>query len=213
MLRSAERKAERLLARSDLPASAPPSEIARALGYRIRIDHRLPPDVEGMLDPLTSTIIVARRHAPRQEFTIAHELMEANVPLHLPSEIKEQWCDRGAAALMMPARKFLRSGFACDWDLEVLRAWWPSCSWNALVKRVADLVPGTAAAAWHRAQLRFRQAHPDIALPDHADGLEEFIALEAMHGSGRSEILLGGLQVRAWRSGLGRAVTVVRRLG
>lgn len=169
--------------------------------------------MEGLYSPFTCTIVVARRHLPRQEFTIAHELMEANVPQRVPAEIKEQWCDRGAAALMMPRIAFLESGTASGWDLEVMRQWWPHCSWNALVKRITDLVPRTAAAAWHRAQLRFRQTHQDIELPEQADALEEFIACEALHGSGRSEIKLGGLKVSGWRSGPGRAVTVVRRIG
>jgi len=112
----------------------------------------------------------------------------------------------------MPARAFLESGTACGWDLAVMREWWPHCSWNALVRRIADLIPGSAGAAWNRAQLRFRQTHPDIELPEHADVLEEFVACEALHGSGWSEIKLGGVKVTAWRSGPGRAVTVVRKL-
>lgn len=149
----------------------------------------------------------------RREFTTAHELMEANLPLGIPPEVKEAWCDRGAAALMMPEAAFLESGNSCGWDLEALRTWWPHCSWNALVRRIADLVPGTAAAAWHRQRLRFRRTHLEVELPEHADQLEEFVACEALHGSGRSELRVGGLELRAWKSGPGRAVTVVRRVG
>lgn len=167
----------------------------------------------GRYNPLTSTISVAVAiSATRREFTIAHELMHALAPLGIPAEHLESWCDRGAAALMMPARAFLESGTACAWDLETLREWWPHCSWNALVRRIADLVPGTAASAWHRQQLRFRETHSGVDLPEHADQLEEFVACEAMHGTGRSELTLGGLDVRAWKSGPGRAVTVVRRV-
>ena len=183
------------------------------LGYQVRYTRTLGRYIDGWYDDGTCRIVVAAgMSATRREFTVAHELMEANLPLGIPADVKESWCDRGAAALMMPAREFLESGTACGWDLAVLREWWPHCSWNALVRRVTDLVPGTAASAWHEARRRFRQVHPAVELPEHADELEEFVAAEALQG-GSSELALAGVQVRAWKTGPGRAVAVVRRVG
>lgn len=213
LARRAERLAEKLRTRAEVRSSAHASELARALGHQVVTVARLPGGAIGGIDPFTCAIRIVDLVPTRASFTIAHELAEHYTPARIDPMWHEEFCDRTAAALMMPAKAFIDSGVACGWNFGVLRVWWPSCSWNALVRRVADLVPGSAATAWHRQQLRFRQTNPGVELPEHADELEEFVACEALHGSGRSELQLGGVEIHAWRSGPGRAVSVVRRQG
>lgn len=87
-----------------------------------------------------SEIYVSNRIGPhRRAFTVGHELLEANLPLSVPARHKEQWCNRGAAALMMPRREFLESGTACGWRIDVLREWWLFCSEEALERRMEEL--------------------------------------------------------------------------
>jgi hypothetical protein len=211
-MRKAERKAQGLLERAiaDHPdrvrLGSPPSVIAPALGHQI-ITRQLHPGEGGKFDPLLRRIIVAPNpYQPHVEFVIAHETLELRKPRNVPAEFKEDYCDRGAAALMMPARTFLDSGAACDWELEVLSAWWPHCSPLALLRRITDLMAGSAVSAWTRSRMKLRVGD----LPP--DTLEEFVASEALHGSGRSEVQLGGVRVRAWRNGDGRALALVQRV-
>jgi hypothetical protein len=226
LIRSAERTAAKVRARArverpDLGANCSPEAIAKLLGFRIQLARDLPRGADALLRrandhrPWPEIHVSTLVHPTRRAFSVGHELMEAHLPAEngpapIPHELKERWCDRGAAAMMMPAAAFRQSGQACGWDLAVLREWWPFCSWNALVARTADLEPGLAVAAWHQQQLRFRRSNLAVELPEHADALEQFAACEAVYG-GKSEVAEGGLVVRAWRSGPGRAVTVVRR--
>lgn len=188
------------------------------MGYQVEVLDFLPRGVGGLVvpdhpdfEPVPTLRVAACDYLPHQEFGAGHELMEKNVPLGLAPDLKEAWCDRGAAALMMPARSFLESGTACDWELDVLQAWWPVCSPFALLRRITDLVAGARVSAWTRTRMRARIASQAGALPDHSPQLEEFVAAEALHGSGRSELVLGGVRVRAWKNGAGRALALALR--
>lgn len=168
----------------------------------------LPPGHHGLVHRDESTLIVAAsRYPPLQAFSTAHELIEAHLPTSVDPEHKEAYCDRGAAALMMPARSFLESGTACDWELSVLEAWWPHCSPVAILRRITDLMAGSAASSWTRSRMRLRVGDLD------AGELEAFVAAEAVHGSGRSELELDGLRVRGWRTEGDRAVVLSLRAG
>lgn len=190
----------------------------RRLGYQVEILDFLPRGVGGLVvtdhpdhEPIPIIRVAACSYRPHMEFGQAHEALEKNVPPWMPPDLKELYCDRGAAALMMPARSFLESGTACDWELQVLLGWWPHCSPYAILRRITDLVAGARVSAWTRSHMKSRVASQDLALPAHSPALEELVACEALHGSGRSEIALGGVRVRAWRNGQGKAVTLALR--
>jgi len=208
-MRAAERRAKDLLERSELRPGSAPSAIVRALGYSIYHAPKLPPGVSGMCDPENSTILLAPcSYRPRWEFSCGHEALELNLPNGIPAEHKEAYCDRGAAALAMPVDAFLKSGTACDWELRTLAAWWPFCSPLSILRRVTDLMDGSRVTAFARSRMRLCIESGDTALPEHVGGLEAFTASEALHGSGRSEVALSDVRVRAWRTGAGRAVTL-----
>jgi predicted transcriptional regulator len=198
--------------RPGLRASSDPQAVARAIGFTVEIDPTLPNGVDGWIDRESSTIVVARRDTPsRQAFSVAHELMHAVAPANVPSEHLEAYCDRGAAALMLPAHEFLESGTACAWDLDTLRAWWPHASCSAIMRRAVELLPGSASSIWEAAAASLRRSY-GVELPEHLDALEEFVACEAMQ-TGRSSVRAGGVLVQAWRTGDRFAVTLARKVG
>lgn len=141
----------------------------------------------------------------RDEFTLAHELVELHCPAawrELPRERKEAMCDRGAAALLLPAAAFRVSIDQHGLDLPQLRRQWRHASWATIARRLVDVGAASTIASWESLELAWRygaDAHPD----------EEHALAEVYAGRGRAEI--GA--VRAWRlggAGLGRAVSVGR---
>jgi len=143
------------------------------------------------------------------EWVIAHELAELELPEHLGGE-HENVCQAIAASLMMPVREFEASGSSCDWDLAVLREWWPHCSWQALARRVCEVAPGMAAAAWEGSRAKFREAGQGVDVPSDLDALEAFVAAEAAFSERHSSVRAGGFEARAWWTGGRRAVTLCR---
>lgn len=122
--------------------------IARLLGFRVKPTDRLPPDVDATWRKPTSSRPWAEIYVSnlvggcRRAFSVGHELLEAHLPLdvaNLDESVKEAWCNRGAAALLMPAQAFGESGEACGWDLDTLEVWWPCCSHEAIERRIQDL--------------------------------------------------------------------------
>jgi IrrE N-terminal-like domain len=151
-------------------------------------------------------------YAPRDEFTLAHELMELYLPSQwrraLPEKLKERACDRGAAALLLPRQQFLFSLHGTGWDLPALRRRWPTASWGAIAARLVDLVPGVSACTWvdhRRASWRY-----DPALELHHVGAAELIAVEQAQRHGRAVVVRRRLRARAWRlvARQGRKVTL-----
>src|SRR6185312_5180867 len=137
--RQAERLAKRILSRSMLRPGSAPSAIAKANGVHVSVRSNLGLGVRGCTDPFLRSIYVAPySHQPRAEWVIGHELAELEIPEHLGDD-HEHVCQAIAARLMMPTREFFDSGSSCDWDLAVLRQWWPHCSWQAMARRVAEV--------------------------------------------------------------------------
>ena len=191
------------------PGSAP-SAIAKALGIHVSERSNLGLGTRGCTDPGLRAIYIAPAiHQVRREWVIAHELAELEFEEHQGDE-HEDLCQAVAAELMMPTEAFLASGTSCSWDLQILRSWWPHCSWQALVRRVSELVPGIAASAWEGARAKFRAG---VQLPEDADALEAFVAAEATWSGRHIAVQVGGVTARAWATGDGRAVTLVRQVG
>jgi len=191
------------------PGSAP-SAIAKANGVHVSVRSNLGLGVRGCTDPFLRSIYVAPySHQPRAEWVIGHELAELEIPEHLGDD-HEHVCQAIAARLMMPTREFFDSGSSCDWDLAVLRQWWPHCSWQAMARRVAEVAPGMAAAAWEGSRAKFHAIAPGVEVPSDLDALEQFVAAEAAFTKRHSVVREGGFEARAWWTGGRRAVTLCR---
>lgn len=134
---------------SRVPPTAPPSAVAAALRRPCRIDSDAPPTVSGYGAAGRSTFVVRPSgYDAHDEFTIAHELVEQYVPRKLPTELHESFCDRAAAALMLPRDYFTLATWRARFDLATLRQrhWW--ASWTALAWRLVEVFPGLAAGLW-----------------------------------------------------------------
>ncbi len=151
-------------------------------------------------------VLVASGYAARDEFTVAHELMELHIPsewrTQLTEDFKERLCDRGAAALLLPASAFRKSVKLLEGELPALRRQWRHASWDVIARRLVDVGMVSTAAAWDSLELRWRYGGDGHALEEEALGRVY---------AGRGAARVGG--VRAWRlggAGLGRAVSVGR---
>ena len=97
--------------------SGPPTPLA-PVGSRLGVDliaYRSGLPVSGMLESAGDSLRIvcaADQPAVRRRFTVAHELGHAFLAGHensLPEEMHEQFCDRFAAELLMPARDMRES--------------------------------------------------------------------------------------------------------
>lgn len=205
----AERLAAKLLARASLPAEASPLELASVLGHPVDFVDALPGNARGGRDPETCEILIVRSpYHRRVALTIAHELIEHYVPSRLEEQWHEPFCQRGAAALLMPREAFAASAIACDLRLPALKAYWPGCSLEAILTRVADLFPNCTASSWCDGRARFRRAHAGFAPPPDAAELEAFVAGEASYYRRESWVQVGHVAARAWPTSEGRALVL-----
>ena len=137
----AEAIAGELLARSRMGPGSSMVRVALALGYEVAA-RQLPDGIAGASARGCRWIFVAPSgYRPRDEFTIAHELMELHIPrsvLELPRATKERFCDRGAAALLLPRGAFLRSLTQHGWEIEQQRQRWPLVSGRVIEARIYE---------------------------------------------------------------------------
>ena len=219
LLSDAERKGTTLRAgavveQPDLPPNAPGERIARILGYQVKLTDRLPPNVDGTwrkpseAQPYNEIYLARRITLQRRSFTAAHELLHALAPADLVGGDLEAWCNRGAAAVLMPREPFLHSGVACGWNLRVLTGWWPYCAPLALLRRMTDLLPRLRVSAWVKEQMAASASSLVAELPGHVQELEAAVAAEAME-VGQSQLEDRGMVLRGWRNGHARAVVLL----
>lgn len=178
--------------------------IAVALGRDIKV-RNLPGGRRGFSVVGEKRILVASgSYLPRIEYSIAHELAEGEILDRLPGAMHERFCERVAAAVLLPATEFVSALFAERFDLAKTRERWPWASWEAALWRSSELIPGLIAAKWHEGRLLKRRGDKDKGAPTAA----EFMALgEAMlHGSG--ERVTGGVRALAWRLPRGKTWVV-----
>lgn len=160
---------------------------------------------------LSRVLLVPSGYHPRDEFTIAHEIIESFFPSEwnryaATEEDKERACDRGAAALLLPAAEFHRSVTELRHELPALRRRWRNASWDVIARRLVDVGAASTAAAWDSLELRWRYGGTGHDAEEHA-------LAEVYAGRGSAHVRAGEREVRAWRlggAGLGRAVSVGR---
>ena len=141
---------------------------------------------------------------PRDEFTRAHEVMELFAPPDIraaSSESKERFCDKGAAALLLPRRQFLFSLHATGWDLPKLKRRWPWSSWATIASRLHDLVPGVSASSWVENRREWGRYPEGAGVPALVAlrSAEEDAVLELYRGRGVAVARRSSTLARAWR--------------
>lgn len=206
----AEALAAELRTRARCEIGAPIAQLASRLSVDVAAVHL--PGVRGAASAEERLIVYSPSgYAPRDEFTIAHELMELHVPApvaQLGAAVREQFCDRGAAALILPRQQFLFSLHGVGFELPALRRRWPLASWGAIAARLVDLVPRVSACTWvgeHRESWRY-----DPTLELHHAGAAELAAVEQAQVRGWAVVVRRRLRARAWRlvARQGRRVTL-----
>lgn len=163
--RRVESIAEELLLRGRHQPGAPVRELAEKLGWRV-VKQQLP--TEGLALRDAGTIVVSPTgYLARDEFTLAHELIEMVLPrewrLALQPERKEALVDFGAAALLLPRGPFLSSVVEEGLELPALRRRWARASWAVIARRLVDIGVASTAASWRGRATTWRhgtQAHP-----------------------------------------------------
>jgi Zn-dependent peptidase ImmA (M78 family) len=119
-------------------------DLAAKLGHEVE-ELRVKARVRGLCIRAQRRLLVAPSgYAPRDEFTLAHEMMELYLPrewLELPEHTKELLCDRGAAALLLPRKAFLESLERHGWNVEDQRRLWPHVSATVIEARINECLP------------------------------------------------------------------------
>lgn len=172
-----------------------------ALGFTV--DRRGLLGFDGLTFKGTKTLRVPPHYGPREQFTCGHELGHHHEPPGLRAEAVEAWCDRFAAALLMPERPYLSVCGELRFDLGALRRRLPWASWQALAWRVVDLCPGTAAAWWLGGALQERSSSVGEIAP-----AEELAAAEARQGH-LPMVERAGIFARGWCVPRGRKAWVI----
>ena len=172
-------------------------------------NQRIPHGDVARLHPVTCAILIAPcDYEPRVQWSVAHELAETYTADRIEPELHEAYCDRVAAALLMPRERFIRSAKACGLRLPQLRQVWPSCSREAIVSRIANLFPNTVASSWRGNRFKFRRTSDEYQPPELATELEAFCAAEAAYHRRESWVREGNIGVRAWPAAGGRALAL-----
>lgn len=166
-----------------------------ALGFQL-VEEYLGRGVRGLTVAGSNIIRVAPTpYQPRREFTIGHELLELHLPALCVGQVREAACQRGAAALLLPAREFIDDWLRYRGQLPELRQHRPYASWEALASRSADLLPGVAAAAWVDDVMKWRRCYEGPLELTEA----ELEAVQRCRHQGRATVSACGVVALAWR--------------
>lgn len=157
----AESLAGELREQSGLSEGAPPSLVARALGYQV-IMCPLPGCLGGSMPGSNKILVSPSGYRPRDELTVAHELAELALEDKVHGPNHERFCQRVAAAIILPRSVFVSSVIDCAWDLSALRRRWRYASWETIALRMADLLPGVTASKWVDGEAKWPR-HPSDA--------------------------------------------------
>lgn len=192
----AERLGSSIRRRSGVPATQPPSDVARALGRPIGLRADIPEAFDGYSVPGRRKLLVRKTgYEAHDEFTVAHELVEQHLSKKLPDTQHESFCDRAAAALMLPQDYFTLATWRASFDLAALRRRHRWASWTTLAWRITECFPGIAACLWVDGQpveRRIRDA--DCAAVSEA----EAVAARHAFRAGFALIGAGAWLARAW---------------
>jgi len=194
------------------------AQLADALGVRV-VHARLPAGARGFALRQDRTVIIhPSGYPPREQFSLAHELIEINIPSGwlMRDEVLDKFCDRGAAALLLPSAEFLCSLHGTGWDLAELRRRWPWASWALIASRLQDLVEGASAATWVNGAREWWRFPHDSSVAEllEVEGAERAAVDQVFLGRGAAIVQRRRVRARAWRlSAKGKrvAIAVCRR--
>lgn len=192
----AEEFGERMRRQTRLPEGTDARAFVAACGLKV-VEVQLEA-FEGFHIPGTRTLYLSPQpYEPRNQFTLFHELAEARRPPWIPAEWKEKWCDRAAAALLLPRTAFTTSLVACRWDLAALRRRWRHASYEAIASRIVDVMPGVSMSTWRDELRRYRRGEAGAELEQ-----AEYVALaQAYAGRGMAIVRTPDAAAVAWRLG------------
>ena len=205
---AAEAIADDLLRRARTRVGESLRVAAKRLGVDVE-EHQLDPGVHGAaIIRFRSIVLSPSGYTARDEFTLAHELMELHIPgswrRDLPKATKEAACDRGAAALLLPAAAFKQSVAELGANLPPLRRRWAHASWSTIARRMVDVGAATSAASWDCLEQTWRYGPGETTREE-----EDALVLACFNGRGSAS----AKGIRAWRlggEGPGRAVSISR---
>jgi hypothetical protein len=194
-IEDAERQAEKIRAQAGIIGRIPPDVIAKRLGFSLK-SKPLEDGLYAYLLPNRKRIVLSENHPEKRDFSIAHELAESSLKTKLPPDFHEAYCDRVAAAILLPRSEFMRSFFLCSGEIPRMR-WtdWPWASWETLAMRVSDLLPGVFAAAWADEKVKWRSHHTRDQVTD----AEKAAAKAARGRFSRGLVAISGRLAIAWR--------------
>ena len=187
----AEKIGAKIREKSKVGPHAPPSAIALALSRPVRV-RPIPGKRQALTIPGEPHILISPEldYWPRREFSVAHELAESELQEKSP-KIHEAFCDRIAAAILLPRPEFLSSLVTHALDMRELRQLWPWASWSAMARRITELMPNTIATGWHNAKPTWRTSSND---PFSAEKIAVGVACIDGHGRAHKE----GRMALAW---------------
>jgi hypothetical protein len=139
----AEALATELLLRARLAPGSMMIDLASILGAEVEAMRMPTGTIGACCREEWSIVFEPTGYQPRDEFTIAHEIMELFAPrsvLELPREVKERFCDLGAAALLLPRAAFLRTLELYGWNVDDQRRVWPRVSAKVITARIDEVL-------------------------------------------------------------------------
>jgi hypothetical protein len=132
----------------------------------------------------------------RKESTVAHEIAHRNMPADIPAEFEEAYCNRVAAALMIPRAPFISAGDRYDWEVEDLAQCFSPVSYEMVAMRIVETAPadqGFVAARWCGMTMRWR-----YGCNENMYTTAERDAVFAVHGGDRISVSYGAYTATAW---------------
>jgi hypothetical protein len=169
--------------------------VAEALGYRVMVADDLPPLTHAHCVIGERVILVASHsYVPRRERAIAHELLELHLQDWLDGDDLEQAAQRGAAALLVPAREFVASIVPYRLDLMKMREAFPWASCEVIGRRFVDLLPQAAFGVWDTEEGGYRRAACKVT------EAEEEVRQAVRRGASYLATHRDGWTAQAWRS-------------
>jgi hypothetical protein len=187
----AEKTAAKILRDSGFEWSVP-SRVAAALGFKV--DMQDIPGFEGSTTKESKTLQVSPGYYPRVEFTVAHELAHHFVPLTMRVGAVEAFCNRVAAALLLPSARFCGSAVGNGCELPTLRHEWPWASWQVIMWRITELLPGIGASVWVNCEpVERRHAYTPAEVTR-----AEALSVRDAQRRGRAIVKVAGICAIAW---------------
>lgn len=204
-LNSMEAEAEAVRRESRTGRNATPEQVATACGHPVVRCSALPLNAKG--EPADGLILTGQPfiyvglfdNKAREQFVIGHELFEHRLARQWPEPLHDRLCQRASAALLLPRDVFFSAFWRYRMDLAALRRTNRHWSYNAIFRRILDLVPGSSMMKWRDGKPYFTDAHVDGGSGVAGTALQRAAMRGAMAGRGRVALETPRLTALAYR--------------